>query len=49
MSIIASDANNLRPVIVNTLITTSGERYDFILEANQTKGKKIQVKMFASK
>ncbi|XP_063697643.1 uncharacterized protein LOC134828593 [Culicoides brevitarsis] len=38
MSIIASDANNLKPITVDTLITTSGERYDFILEANQTKG-----------
>uniref|UniRef100_A0A336LRE1 CSON012189 protein n=1 Tax=Culicoides sonorensis TaxID=179676 RepID=A0A336LRE1_CULSO len=38
MTIIASDASDIKPLTVDTLITTSGERYDFILEANQTKG-----------
>lgn len=35
MEIIATDSFNVRPVIVDSLITTSGERYDFVIHANQ--------------
>ncbi|XP_035911110.1 laccase-2-like [Anopheles stephensi] len=37
MEIIASDSFHLQPRKVDTLITTSGERYDFVLEANGPK------------
>lgn len=39
MQIIASDSFSLQPKIVDTLISTSGERYDFVIDANQLKGK----------
>lgn len=35
LQIIASDSFNLQPLTVNTLVTTSGERYDFVLNADQ--------------
>lgn len=38
MTIIANDGHSVKPRTVDTLIATSGERYDFILEANQTVG-----------
>ncbi|XP_055592894.1 uncharacterized protein LOC129744412 [Uranotaenia lowii] len=38
LEIIASDSFNLQPITVNTLVTTSGERYDFVLNANQPTG-----------
>uniref|UniRef100_A0A182Q9A8 Uncharacterized protein n=1 Tax=Anopheles farauti TaxID=69004 RepID=A0A182Q9A8_9DIPT len=34
MEIIASDSFHLQPLKVDTLVTTSGERYDFVLDAN---------------
>lgn len=37
MEIIASDSFHLQPQTVDTLVTTSGERYDFVVEANGTK------------
>lgn len=35
MIIIASDSFPVKPRKVNTLISTAGERYDFVIEANQ--------------
>uniref|UniRef100_A0A182J835 Uncharacterized protein n=1 Tax=Anopheles atroparvus TaxID=41427 RepID=A0A182J835_ANOAO len=37
MEIIASDSFHLQPRKVDTLVTTSGERYDFIVDANGAK------------
>lgn len=37
--IIATDSYDLQPVPVDSLVSTSGERYDFVLNANQTGGK----------
>lgn len=34
LEIIASDANNLQPISVNTLVATSGERFDFVVNAD---------------
>lgn len=36
--IIASDSYDLQPVTVDSLVSTSGERYDFVVNANQTGG-----------
>lgn len=38
MVIVATDADHLKPTVIDTLVYTSGERYDFVLEANQTIG-----------
>lgn len=38
LQIIASDSYNLQPVTVDTIVSTSGERYDFVLTANQPNG-----------
>ncbi|XP_055907069.1 uncharacterized protein LOC129942238 [Eupeodes corollae] len=38
LSIISSDSNDVEPRPFDTLVTNSGERYDFILSANYTKG-----------
>jgi FtsP/CotA-like multicopper oxidase with cupredoxin domain len=35
-SVIASDGSSLRPTVVESLHITSGERYDIVVEANQT-------------
>lgn len=35
MTIIASDSGKVRPTTINTLYTLAGERYDFIVHANQ--------------
>lgn len=35
---IATDGNDIEPITVDTLITAAGERYDFIIEANQEPG-----------
>lgn len=35
MEIIATDSFDVNPVTVDTLISTGGERYDFIINANQ--------------
>lgn len=37
--VIASDSFDLQPVSVDSLVSTSGERYDFVINANQTGGK----------
>lgn len=37
--IIASDSYDLQPVTVDSLVSTSGERYDFVVNANATGGK----------
>jgi Multicopper oxidase len=36
--IVASDSYNLQPVFVDSLVSTSGERYDFVINANQSSG-----------
>lgn len=36
--IIASDSFNVRPRLFNTLVSNSGERYDFVVTANHTQG-----------
>ena len=38
MVIIATDGAPVLPEPVDTLFSTAGERYDFVIEANQTKG-----------
>ncbi|XP_062546347.1 uncharacterized protein LOC134212466 [Armigeres subalbatus] len=35
LEIIASDSYNLQPISANTLVSTSGERYDFVVNADQ--------------
>lgn len=39
LTIVATDSNQIKPITVDTLIYTSGERYEFVLEANQSIGK----------
>lgn len=38
LMIIATDSNQLKPIVVDTLIYASGERYEFVLVANQSPG-----------
>lgn len=38
MNVIASDSFPLQPKMVDTIVSTAGERYDFILDANQPIG-----------
>nr|XP_040232544.2 uncharacterized protein LOC120955589 [Anopheles coluzzii] len=38
MQLIATDGGAVQPTMVDTLISTSGERYDFVLSANQKPG-----------
>lgn len=38
MQVIASDSYDLQPVTVDSLVSTSGERYDFVINANQPTG-----------
>lgn len=38
LEIIGSDSFHLKPIEINTLISTAGERYDFILNADQSSG-----------
>lgn len=38
MLIIASDSSDVQPGIVDSLVSTSGERYDFVINANQSGG-----------
>jgi len=40
LEIIASDSFRTEPLMIDTLISTAGERYDFIVHANQLSGKK---------
>lgn len=35
MTLIASDSENFEPLITDTFHLNSGERYDFVLDANQ--------------
>lgn len=39
MRIISSDSFDLQPVEIDSLISLPGERYDFVIDANQTGGK----------
>jgi FtsP/CotA-like multicopper oxidase with cupredoxin domain len=45
--IVASDSFDLEPVTVNSLVSTSGERYDFVINANQAIGGKPSRYFFA--
>lgn len=38
MTIIASDSAKVQPTTVNTLYSLAGERYDFVVQANQQPG-----------
>lgn len=38
MTIIASDSSSVRPTTVDTLYSLPGERYDFVVHADQTSG-----------
>uniref|UniRef100_A0A1A9WAB1 Uncharacterized protein n=1 Tax=Glossina brevipalpis TaxID=37001 RepID=A0A1A9WAB1_9MUSC len=38
LMIIASDSFNVRPRVFDTLVSNSGERYDFVVNANHTEG-----------
>jgi FtsP/CotA-like multicopper oxidase with cupredoxin domain len=39
MVVIASDSFDLQPVSVDAIVSNSGERYDFVVNANQVGGK----------
>ena len=41
MVIISTDGSPVLPEPIDTLYSTSGERYDFVVEANQEKGSKL--------
>jgi FtsP/CotA-like multicopper oxidase with cupredoxin domain len=41
--IVASDSFDLQPVSVDSLVSTSGERYDFVINANQSIGGKLVI------
>lgn len=38
LRVIASDSYDLQPVTVEKLISNAGERYDFVVDANQNQG-----------
>ncbi|XP_035721855.1 laccase-2-like [Vespa mandarinia] len=38
LTVIASDGEDLEPVVVDKIVSVTGERYDFILNANQSSG-----------
>lgn len=38
MTVIASDASNLKPVDVDSIYSNPGERFDFVLQANKPGG-----------
>ncbi|XP_014613124.1 PREDICTED: laccase-1-like [Polistes canadensis] len=38
LTVIASDGEDLQPVVVDKIISLTGERYDFVLNANQNSG-----------
>ncbi|XP_076641101.1 uncharacterized protein LOC143352472 [Halictus rubicundus] len=38
LTVIATDGQPTRPVVVDSIISSAGERYDFVLNANQTPG-----------
>jgi FtsP/CotA-like multicopper oxidase with cupredoxin domain len=44
MLIVASDSYDLEPVEIDKLYSTSGERYDFVITANASHGKKLVLK-----
>lgn len=39
LEVIASDSFDLQPVTVDSIYSNPGERYDFVVNANQTGGK----------
>lgn len=45
--IIASDSFDLQPVSVDSFVSNSGERYDFVVNANQSGGKARFIKLFS--
>ncbi|KAK2581552.1 hypothetical protein KPH14_005204 [Odynerus spinipes] len=38
MTVIATDGEDVKPTVVDRIVSTSGERYDFVLNANQNGG-----------
>ena len=48
LTIIATDSFDIKPVTVSSLVSQAGERYDFVVEANQNIGEFwIRVKGFS--
>ncbi|KAG5671819.1 hypothetical protein PVAND_001994 [Polypedilum vanderplanki] len=47
MQIIASDSFDLQPVMIDSLVSTSGERYDFVLHANHQTGSSFWIRLRA--
>lgn len=45
LQIIASDSYDLKPVTVNQLVSTAGERYDFVINGDRNEGKSKQLKI----
>lgn len=37
MNLVATEADAVKPLIIDTILTVAGERYDFVIEANQLK------------
>lgn len=46
MLIIASDSYDLQPIMIDSLVSTSGERYDFVINANQLEGITVIILFF---
>lgn len=44
--IIASDSFDLQPVAVDSFVSNSGERYDFVVNTNQSGGKRDLLNCF---
>lgn len=38
MKVIASDSGNVKPFLADSLYLTSGERYDFVIDADKQQG-----------
>lgn len=36
MNVVATEADAVKPLIIDTILTVAGERYDFVIEANQS-------------
>lgn len=43
LRIIASDGYDVQPRLVDTIMSTSGERYDFVLEAAEIAGELLNL------
>lgn len=36
MNVVATEADAVKPLIIDTILTVAGERYDFVIKANQS-------------